>query len=194
MAEDAEPHDVLLCLQTQKKLSDENRMRYEGGQYYVKSPEEMARLFPYALEALENTHRIAERCHVEIEFGVTKLPKYDVPDGFTYWEYLNKLCHEGLEQIIPDRVQLGDPKCIGNQASCGRASSRTDHDIFVPGIFDKIPYNEKVIYISHVFDRRQLIIQALFQLLCYRMITLLKSLMAKLVQICLMPRWTPSPR
>lgn len=98
MAEDAEPHDVLLCLQTQKKLSDENRMRYEGGQYYVKSPEEMARLFPYALEALENTHRIAERCHVEIEFGVTKLPKYDVPDGFTSWEYLNKLCHEGLEQ------------------------------------------------------------------------------------------------
>ena len=98
MAEDAEPHDVLLCLQIQKKLSDENRMRYEGGQYYVKSPEEMARLFPYALEALENTHRIAERCHVEIEFGVTKLPKYDVPDGLTSWEYLNKLCHEGLEQ------------------------------------------------------------------------------------------------
>ena len=98
MAEDAEPHDVLLCLQTQKKLSDENRMRYEGGQYYVKSPEEMARLFPYALEALENTHKIAERCHVEIEFGVTKLPKYDVPDGLTSWEYLNKLCHEGLEQ------------------------------------------------------------------------------------------------
>ena len=98
MAEDAEPHDVLLCLQTQKKLSDENRMRYEGGQYYVKSPEEMARLFPYALEALENTHKIAERCHVEIEFGVTKLPKYDVPDGLTSWEYLNKLCYEGLEQ------------------------------------------------------------------------------------------------
>ena len=98
MAEDAEPHDVLLCLQTQKKLSDENRMRYEGGQYYVKSPEEMARLFPYALEALENTHKIAQRCYVEIEFGVTKLPKYDVPDGLTSWEYLNKLCHEGLEQ------------------------------------------------------------------------------------------------
>ena len=98
MAEDAEPHDVLLCLQTGKKLTDENRMRYEGGQYYVKSPEEMAELFPYALEALENTHKIAERCHVEIEFGVTKLPKYDVPDGLTSWEYLNKLCHEGLEQ------------------------------------------------------------------------------------------------
>ena len=98
MAEDAEPHDVLLCLQTGKKLTDENRMSYEGGQYYVKSPEEMAELFPYALEALENTHKIAERCHVEIEFGVTKLPRYDVPEGLTSWEYLNKLCHEGLEQ------------------------------------------------------------------------------------------------
>ena len=98
MAEDAEPHDVLLCLQTQKKLSDENRMRYEGGQYYVKSPEEMAELFPYALEALENTHKIAQRCHVEIEFGVTKLPRFDVPDGLTSWEYLNKLCFEGLEE------------------------------------------------------------------------------------------------
>ena len=77
LAEDAQPHDVLLCLQTGKKLSDENRMRYDGGQYYVKSPEEMERLFPYATEALENTHKIAERCHVEIEFGVTKLPKFD---------------------------------------------------------------------------------------------------------------------
>lgn len=97
-AEDAEPHDILLCLQTGKKLADENRMRYEGGQYYVKSYEEMAQLFPYALEALENTNKIAKRCHVEIEFGVTKLPKYDVPDGYTSWEYLNKLCREGLER------------------------------------------------------------------------------------------------
>ena len=98
-AEDAQPHDILLCLQTGKKLADEDRMRYEGGQYYVKSPEEMAQLFPYALEALENTHKIAQRCHVEIEFGVTKLPKYDVPDGYTSWEYLNKLCFEGLERL-----------------------------------------------------------------------------------------------
>ena len=97
-AEDAAPHDILLCLQTNKKLADEDRMRYEGGQYYVKSPEEMAQLFPYALEALENTHKIAQRCHVEIEFGVTKLPRFDVPDGFTSWEYLNKLCFEGLEE------------------------------------------------------------------------------------------------
>lgn len=97
-AEDEKPHDILLCIQTGKKLSDENRMRYEGGQYYVKSPEEMARLFPYALQAIDNTQRIADRCNVEIEFGVTKLPKYEVPDGMTSWEYLNKLCFEGLER------------------------------------------------------------------------------------------------
>ena len=97
-ADDADPHDVLLCLQTGKKLTDEDRMRYEGGQYYVKSPEEMAQLFPYALEALENTHKIAQRCHVEIEFGVTKLPKYDVPEGYTAWDYLNELCRKGLEE------------------------------------------------------------------------------------------------
>lgn len=98
LAEDAQPHDVLLCLQTGKKLADEDRMRYEGGQYYVKSPEEMERLFPYATEALENTHKIAQRCHVEIEFGVTKLPKFDVPEGYTSWEYLNELCFRGLEE------------------------------------------------------------------------------------------------
>ena len=102
-AEDAKPHDILLCIQTGKKLSDENRMRYDGGQYYVKSEEEMLRLFPYAKQALENTQKIADRCHVEIEFGVTKLPKYDVPEGYTSWEYLQKLCYEGLEK------RYGDP-------------------------------------------------------------------------------------
>ena len=95
---DADSHDILLCLQTGKKLTDTDRMRYEGGQYYVKSEEEMAALFPYAPEALENTHKIAQRCHVDIEFGNTKLPRYDVPDGYTSWEYLNKLCREGLEE------------------------------------------------------------------------------------------------
>ena len=100
-AQDAEPHDILLCLQTGKKLSDENRMRYEGGQYYCKSEEEMREVFPYAPEAIENTHKIAERCHVEIEFGVTKLPKFDVPEGFTSWEYLNRMCEEGFEKRYP---------------------------------------------------------------------------------------------
>ncbi len=102
-AEDEKPHDMLLCIQTGKKLSDENRMRYEGGQYYIKSEEEMQELFPYAPEALENTQKIADRCNVEIEFGVTKLPKYDVPEGFTSWEYLNHLCREGLKRRYPNQ-------------------------------------------------------------------------------------------
>ncbi len=100
--EDVEPHDILLCIQTGKKVADENRMRYEGGQFYLKSEEEMRALFPYAADALENTHKIAERCNVEIEFGVTKLPQYDVPDGYTSWEYLKKLCEEGFAKRYPD--------------------------------------------------------------------------------------------
>ena len=97
-AEDADSHDILLCLQTGKKITDEDRMRYEGGQYFVKSEAEMASLFPYAPQAIENTQKIADRCNVEIEFGVTKLPKFDVPEGYTSWEYLNKLCYDGLEE------------------------------------------------------------------------------------------------
>ena len=98
---DADSHDILLCLQTGKKLSDENRMRYEGGQYYVKSEAEMRALFPYALEAVENTQKIADRCHVEIEFGHTKLPNFPVPKGYTTYEYLEKLCYEGLNERYP---------------------------------------------------------------------------------------------
>ena len=91
-AEDAQAHDILLCIQTSKLVTDTNRMRYEGGQYYVKSELEMRQLFPYAQEALDNTAKIADRCNVEIEFGVTKLPKFDVPEGYDSWSYLNKLC------------------------------------------------------------------------------------------------------
>ena len=109
-AEDAEPHDILLCLQTGKKLSDENRMRYEGGQYFVKSEEEMRALFPYAAQAIDNTQKIADRCNVEIEFGVTKLPHFDVPEGYDSWTYLNKLCHEGLVRRYPDKHEELLPK------------------------------------------------------------------------------------
>ncbi len=101
-AEDAQPHDILLCLQTGKKLADEDRMRYEGGQYYVKSEEEMKGLFPYAWEAVENTQRIADRCHVEIEFGKYKVPHYEVPEGYDSWTYLNKLCQDGMAERYPD--------------------------------------------------------------------------------------------
>lgn len=98
---DAEAHDILLCIQTGKKVSDTDRMRYEGGQYYLKSAEEMEALFPYAKEAIENTHKIAERCHVEIEFGDYKLPHFDVPEGETSESYLRKLCKEGLYKRYP---------------------------------------------------------------------------------------------
>lgn len=101
---DMEAHDILLCVQTGKRLQDEDRMRYEGGQYYVKSPEEMAELFPYVPEALANTQKIADRCEVEIEFGVTKLPKFDVPAPYTSWEYLNKLCFEGLAERYTENL------------------------------------------------------------------------------------------
>ena len=101
-ADDVEAHDILLCIQTGKKLSDENRMRYPGGQFFVKSEMEMRALFPYAQEALDNTHRIAERCNVEIEFGVTKLPHFEVPEGYDSWTYLNKLCDDGMKERYPD--------------------------------------------------------------------------------------------
>jgi len=101
-ADDVKPHDILLCIQTGKKLADEDRMRYVGGQYYVKSEEEMKWLFPYAWEAVENTQRIADRCHVELEFGVTKLPHFEVPQGYDPWTYLNKLCYDGLKERYGD--------------------------------------------------------------------------------------------
>ncbi len=109
-AEDAKAHDILLCIQTGKKLQDEDRMRYEGGQYFVKSEEEMRSLFPYALQALENTQKIADRCHVEIEFGNMKVPKYDVPQGYTACEYLNKLCFDGLTERYPGQEDTLRPR------------------------------------------------------------------------------------
>ncbi len=97
-AEDAEAHDILLCIQTGKKVSDQDRMRYEGGQFYLKSADEMEALFPYAKEALENTNKIAERCNVEIVFGEQKVPKFDVPDGYDSYTYLKELCEAGLSK------------------------------------------------------------------------------------------------
>ena len=96
--EDAGAHDILLCIQTQKKVSDEDRMRYEGGQYFIKSPEQMHELFPYASKALANTQEIAERCNVEITFGEYKLPEFDVPEEYNTLEYLRTLCEQGLKE------------------------------------------------------------------------------------------------
>lgn len=109
-AGDADAHDILLCMQTNKKLADENRMRYEGGQYYVKSEEEMRNLFLYAPEAIENTQAIADRCHVEIEFGNTKVPHFDVPEGYDSWTYLNRISFDGLKKRYPGRTDELTPK------------------------------------------------------------------------------------
>ena len=96
--EDAEAHDVLICIQTQKNVYDEERMKYEGGQFYVKSPEEMEEVFHYIPEAIHNTEEIARRCNVEIEFGKYHLPQYPVPEGYTSLSYLNKLCEDGFKK------------------------------------------------------------------------------------------------
>ena len=107
-ASDADSHDVLLCIQTGKKVTDEDRMRYEGGQFYVKSEEEMRALFPYAEEALDNTEKIAQRCNVTITFGETKLPHFEVPEGFDSWTYLNHLCSEGLKERYEGREDYAE--------------------------------------------------------------------------------------
>ncbi len=115
-AEDAKAHDILLCIQTGKRVGDEDRMKYEGGQFYVKSEEEMRALFPYAGEALDNTQKIADRCRVEIEFGVTKLPHFEVPEGYTSWSYLNKLCFDGLERRYGNRGDGAEKAGVDGQA------------------------------------------------------------------------------
>ena len=95
--EDAYNHEVLLCIQTGKRMSDEDRMRFETDELYIKSPEEMKDYFENVPEAIENTVKIAEKCNVEFEFGHTILPNYDVPEGFeTHYDYIEKLCKDGL--------------------------------------------------------------------------------------------------
>ena len=100
-AEDATAHDMLLCIQTGKTISDPDRMRYEGGQFFLKSEDEMKALFPYAPEAIENTSKIADMCDVEIKFGETKLPEYPVPNQMSAKEYLESLCQNGFERNYP---------------------------------------------------------------------------------------------
>ena len=149
-ADDADAHDILLCIQTGKKVTDENRMRYTGGQYYLKSPEEMAELFKYALQAVANTEKIAERCNVEIEFGVTKLPKFAVPQGYTSWTYLNYLCYEGLKKRYPDQaadISVDEFVRLANEEA---VEDRKDVVIKIAedtnNIFQRLAYELSVIY------------------------------------------------
>ena len=93
---DAKAHDVLLCIQMGKTLNDPSRMRFGSEEFYLKSREEMEELFPYAIEALDNTVKIAERCNVEFDFNTIHLPNYEVPEGYTTSKYLEELCYKGL--------------------------------------------------------------------------------------------------
>ena len=149
-ADDADAHDILLCIHTGKKVTDENRMRYTGGQYYLKSPEEMAELFKYAPQAVANTEKIAERCNVEIEFGVTKLPKFAVPQGYTSWTYLNYLCYEGLKKRYPDQaadISVDEFVRLANEEA---VEDRKDVVIKIAedtnNIFQRLAYELSVIY------------------------------------------------
>ena len=111
-AEDAIPHDILLCLQTGKKLADEDRMRYEGGQFFVKSEEQMRSLFPYAKEAADNTQKIADRCHVTLEFGNYQIPKYAPPEGYdSAWTFLDALCEKGFKEKYTDNPAYDETQC-----------------------------------------------------------------------------------
>lgn len=149
-ADDADAHDILLCIQTGKKVTDENRMRYTGGQYYLKSPEEMAELFKYAPQALANTEKIAKRCNVEIEFGVTKLPRFAVPEGFTSWTYLNYLCYEGLKRRYPEQAADISVEEFVRLAEEESVEDRKDVVIKIAedtnNIFQRLAYELSVIY------------------------------------------------
>ena len=149
-ADDADAHDILLCIQTGKKVTDENRMRYTGGQYYLKSPEEMAELFKYAPQALANTEKIAKRCNVEIEFGVTKLPRFAVPEGFTSWTYLNYLCYEGLKKRYPQQAADISVEEFVRLAEEESVEDRKDVVIKIAedtnNIFQRLAYELSVIY------------------------------------------------
>lgn len=149
-ADDADAHDILLCIQTGKKVTDENRMRYTGGQYYLKSPEEMTELFKYAPQAVANTEKIAERCNVEIEFGVTKLPKFAVPQGYTSWTYLNYLCYEGLKKRYPDQAADISVDEFVRLACDESVEDRKDVVIKIAedtnNIFQRLAYELSVIY------------------------------------------------
>ena len=109
---DVEAHDVLLCIQTGKKITDEDRMRYEGGQFFVKSEEQMRSLFPYAKEAADNTQKIADRCHVTLEFGNYQIPKYAPPEGYdSAWAFLDALCEKGFKEKYTDNPAYDETQC-----------------------------------------------------------------------------------
>ncbi len=102
---DAEYQDILMCIQMGKTVNDSDRMKMESGQLYVKSEEEMAELFSYVPEAIENTQKIADLCDVEIEFGKLHLPEFALPEGYTAFGYLKELCEKGFKERFPNNEE-----------------------------------------------------------------------------------------
>ena len=103
--EDSYNHEVLLCVQTGKKMTDTDRMRFETDDFYIKSPEEIEEFFPNLKEGMENTVEIAEKCNVEFEFGHTILPNYDVPEEYnSHFDYLKKLCNDGINKRYGENI------------------------------------------------------------------------------------------
>ena len=138
--EDAYNHEVLLCIQTGKKMSDEDRMRFDTDELYIKSPQEMSDYFSNVPEAIENTVKIAEKCNVEFEFGHTILPNYDVPEGFeTHYDYLEYLTKEGLvKRYVDIDVTKGTDATKGNVPNVTQEiKDRAEYEL---GIIKKMGY------------------------------------------------------
>ncbi|MBQ8043563.1 MAG: DNA polymerase III subunit alpha [Clostridia bacterium] len=130
--EDYYAHEVLLCIQTKKKMSDEDRMTFETNEFYVKSPEEMEKSFRNVISAVENTVKIADRCNVEFEFGHTILPNFDIPDGISHYDYFRNFCYEGLKKRYSDDEY-------------NKAAERLEYEL---GIIDKMGFIDYFLIVS----------------------------------------------
>ncbi len=130
--EDYYAHEVLLCIQTKKKMSDEDRMTFETNEFYVKSPEEMEASFKNVISAVENTGKISDRCNVEFEFGHTILPNFDIPDGISHYDYFRNFCYEGLKK-----------RYTGEEYN--KAAERLEYEL---GVIDKMGFIDYFLIVS----------------------------------------------
>ncbi len=129
--EDATYQDVLLCIQTGKNLSDENRMRFDTDEFYVKSEEEMRNIFAFAPEAVDNTQKIADMCNFEFEFHKKLLPQFDVPEGYTNVGYLDFLCRKGLTERYGENVNEDIVNRLDYELSVINSMGFTDYFLIV---------------------------------------------------------------
>lgn len=129
--EDAFYQDVLMCIAMKKTLDDTDRMRFETDEFYIKSEDEMRRLFSYVPEAIENTSKIAQRCNVDFDFSTRHLPKFDVPGGKVSFEYLRELCVKGMEQRYPTPLSKDLSDRLDYELSVIKSMGFTDYFLIV---------------------------------------------------------------